>query len=63
MKVIKKEKIETVKDLKNLMKDLPDDFPVGTFHANYWNPTLDQGQSIAILEKGLAINIDYSYNY
>lgn len=56
-------KVETVKDLKDLIKDLPESFPVGTYHANYWNPTLTKGKNMAITKEGLAIDIDYSYNY
>jgi len=56
-------RIETVKDLVNLIKDLPENTPVGEYHANYWNPTLDKGVDMVITPNGLAVSIDYSHNY
>jgi hypothetical protein len=55
--------IKTVKDLKDLIKDLPDDLPIGTYYINHWNPELRPGGNMFITKKGLAVNIDYSYNY
>ena len=60
---MEKVKIETVKELKDLIKDLPDCFPIGTYYANYWNPTLSKGQTMAITKDGLAVDIDYSHDY
>lgn len=60
MKIVR---IETVKDLVNLIKDLPEDTPVGEYHANYWTPALDKGINMTITSSGLAANIDYSHNY
>jgi len=60
---MKSEKIKTVKQLRDLIKDLPDDLPIGTYHANYWNPTFSKGHSMAILPEGLAVDIDYSHDY
>jgi hypothetical protein len=54
--------IKTVKELKDLIEDLDDSFPIGTYHANYWNPTLEQGKSMCITQEGLAVDIDYSHN-
>ena len=55
--------IKTVKELKDLIKDLPDCFPIGTFYANYWNPTLKKGKEMSITKQGLAVDIDYSHDY
>ena len=60
---MEKVKIETVKQLRDLIKDLPDDSPVGTYYANYWNPTLSKGSNMAIVPEGLAVDIDYSHDY
>ena len=60
---MKTKKIKTVKQLRDLIKDLPDNLPVGTYHANYWNKDFSKGRTIAILPEGLAVNIDYSYDY
>lgn len=55
--------IKTVKDLKNLIKDLPDALPIGTYYKNHWYPKLEQGQKMCITKSGLAVNIDYTHNY
>jgi hypothetical protein len=56
-------KIETVKDLINLIKDLPKDTPVGEYHTCHWNTTFDKGVDMAITPNGLAVSIDYSCDY
>ena len=60
---MEKIKINTVKELKDSIKDLPDDLPVGKYCAGFWNPTFYQGRTIAVLPEGLAIDIDYSLDY
>ena len=56
-------RIETVKDLKNLIKDLPDECPVGTYYKHYWIPELKRGKEMCITENGLAVDINYCTDY
>lgn len=62
-------KIVNIGQLKNLLKDLNDDLPVGVYHKNWWNPTFNElQQEIEVIKQndkvvGVAIEIDYSHNY
>ena len=56
-------KIGTVKQLKDLIKDLPDNYPIGKYYPNYWVPEFVPGTEMSKTDSGLAVEIDYSYNY
>ena len=55
--------IKTVKQLKDLIKDLPDDYPIGKYYPNYWVPEFVPGTKMSNVDSGLAVEIDYSHNY
>lgn len=58
------EEIKTIGDLRNLIKDLPNDFPVGVYYINYWNPKLSEGGvNMIITPDGLGTEINYSHDY
>lgn len=56
--------VQTIKDLKELIKDLKDDAPVGTYYRGHWTPTFEhEGVTMKIIDGGLAANIDHHTNY
>lgn len=62
-------RLETIGQLKNLLKDLDDDLQLGVYHANWWNPTFsNQSVEFEIIKEngkeiGLATEIDYRHDY
>lgn len=64
MKKIELVEINTVKDLKELIKDLPDDTKLGVYHYGWWTPTFDtKSITMAIVNNYLAAEIDWRSNY
>lgn len=61
-------KISTIGDLRDLIRDFPDELPVGVYHKGHWNPELEKGADVEMVEEngktvGLALEIDYHANY
>ena len=57
-------KITTVKELKDAIKNVPNDTPVGVFHWGWWNPIFKAKPiRIGVSRDGVALEIDYKADY
>lgn len=62
-KKIKTKTVKNVKQLKEFVKTLPDDLPVGIWCPNHWNHDFEKSTKICLTDEGLALEISSDYNY
>ena len=56
--------ITTIKELKDAIKNVPDDTPVGVFRWGWWNPVFEAKRvRIGVSSDSVALEIDYKSNY
>lgn len=64
MKNVEIVEINTVKDLREFIKDLPDDAKLGVYHYRWWIPKFDtKCIAMAIVDNHLAAEIDWRSDY